>query len=33
MISLKNTVTIDEYLEQVLLYLEMINSETVKKAV
>jgi hypothetical protein len=33
MISLKNTVSIDEYLEQVILYLEMINSETVKKAV
>jgi hypothetical protein len=33
MISLKNSVSIDSYLEQVLYYLEMINSESVKKAV
>jgi hypothetical protein len=33
MISLKNPVTIDSYLEQVLYYLEMINSVSVKKAV
>jgi hypothetical protein len=33
MISLKNPVNIDSYLEQVLYYLEMINSESVKKAV
>jgi hypothetical protein len=33
MISLKNPVTTDSYLEQVLYYLEMINSESVKKAV
>jgi hypothetical protein len=33
MISLKNPVSIDSYLEQVLYYLEMINSESVKKAV
>jgi hypothetical protein len=33
MISLKKPVNIEEYLEQVLIYLEMINSETAKKAV
>jgi len=33
MISLKNPVTVDRYLEQVLCYLEMINSQTEKKAV
>ena len=33
MISLKSPVNIDSYLEQVLYYLEMINSESVKKAV
>jgi hypothetical protein len=33
MISLENPVSIDSYLEQVLRYLEMINSESVKKAV
>ncbi len=33
MISLKNPVNIEKYLEQVLVYLEMINSETAKKAV
>lgn len=33
MISLKNPVSIDSYLDQVLYYLEMINSESVKKAV
>jgi hypothetical protein len=33
MISLKNPVNIEKYLEQVLIYLEMINSETAKKAV
>jgi hypothetical protein len=33
MISLKSPVSIDSYLEQVIYYLEMINSESVKKAV
>jgi len=33
MISLKNPVSIDSYIEQALYYLEMINSESVKKAV
>ncbi len=33
MISLKSPVSIDIYLEQVIYYLEMINSESVKKAV
>jgi hypothetical protein len=33
MISLKNHASIDIYLDQVLYYLEMINSESVKKAV
>jgi hypothetical protein len=33
MISMKNPVSIDNYLEQVIYYLEMINSESVKKAV
>lgn len=33
MISLKNHVSIDSYLDQILYYLEMINSESVKKAV
>ena len=33
MISMRNPVNVDKYLEQVLLYLEMINPETVKKAV
>jgi hypothetical protein len=33
MISLKNPVSIDSYIEQVIYYLEMINSEQVKKAV
>jgi hypothetical protein len=33
MISMKSPVNIDRYLEQVLYYLEMINSESVKKAV
>ncbi|OFY64336.1 MAG: hypothetical protein A2Y71_16510 [Bacteroidetes bacterium RBG_13_42_15] len=33
MISLKSPVSIDSYLDQVIYYLEMINSESVKKAV
>jgi hypothetical protein len=33
MISLRRPVSVDSYLEQVLYYLEMINSESVKKAV
>lgn len=33
MISMKNTVNLENYLEQVLYYLEMINSDSVKKAV
>lgn len=33
MISLKSPVSIDSYIEQVIYYLEMINSEQVKKAV
>jgi hypothetical protein len=33
MISMKNPVDIEKYLEQVLYYLDMINSETAKKAV
>lgn len=33
MISLKNPVSIESYIEQVIYYLEMINSQHVKKAV
>lgn len=33
MISLKNPVNLESYLEQVILYLDMINSESSKKAV
>ena len=33
MISLKNPVNIEKYLEQVLIYLEMMSSKTAKKAV
>lgn len=33
MISMKNPVGVEKYLEQIILYLEMINPETVKKAV
>jgi hypothetical protein len=33
MISMKNPVNIEKYLEQVLYYLDMINSENAKKAV
>jgi hypothetical protein len=33
MISMKSPVNVEKYIEQVLYYLEMINSETAKKAV
>jgi hypothetical protein len=33
MISMTSPVAIDKYLEQVLYYLEIINSESAKKAV
>lgn len=33
MISVRNPLAVEKYLEQVLYYLEMINSETIKKAV
>jgi hypothetical protein len=33
MISMKSPVNLENYLEQVLYYLDMINSETAKKAV
>jgi len=33
MISFRNPPGVEKYLEQVLYYLEMINSETIKKAV
>jgi hypothetical protein len=33
MISMKNPVNIEGYLDQIIYYLEMINSESAKKAV